>query len=1083
MSRKVWIAVISVGVIALLVAGAGVAALILVPRYRAHHNISNARQHAAEANWDLARRYYQEYLYKNDTDLEALEEYIAVCEAIDADRRRTLLAAGRAYVKLAQNDPENPARKEAALDFYRRYRFWPELEYAINLFYGSDRDMLDAALAYDRAVAIQMQARTAPAVEEFEAYLGIVGNRKDAPLRDAPLQLARLYRDQGKDREARKLFENLFESHQEDGMLHAHFAGYLMDASELEAAATELAKVPETARTNIDYLIASARLANMERKPEEALALAEQALAIDPQSVDANLNYTMSLERAGKRDEAVAHIEAMDPMYRLDTPGFLMFLIEMKLDQAALEEADEVRQTYMRAYPDQRFLDEYLKGRLAFADGKNNRESYSEARDRFVMAVEMNPNLDRARYFLALTELELGNSGAARIALDAYLKNNPGDEQARRLWSRNFDAAKSLLELRFAGKRLLESDSPDLESLLYTAQDLMSHRRDEDEEVTRGLFEKAILVAPTDHRGYSALAAFYLDREETALAEQVLARATAAGVDPSAFPLLNTNILLSRGEIEGAMALAQATLAEAEFADVRTWAMFFARHGFLAEADDLLESYMARGGAEEAAVAMPYRVNLALRFGSREDAVRLLEVAEAALGDATEYAKTINAMRLTVVHAFSGRKSMDQEVVESLLQKVEASDPQDDGLIVARARLALNQDLPDYAQVESAAASVADDSGAYVEAQLLLAEVAHRRGRFEQVAQIASNVLSRSSQNTTALYLLGEAQMSMRKLEEARASMERILEVDRGDLRALRMLVRIYTDLQLPQKAETMLNRYEELVALDPGVTAGTAELRAYRARSEAELAASEEQLRKELAADPSSYAAMTGLVRALVGQGAYEEAIQQVEAYLALNPNSADPWVFLGQVILEQGELADLGKASTAFTRAQIIVPEHGAAQLGLVDVQIRLNQIELAISMCRRYLKNRPDDADVLFRLASLLSRDPAQYGESLETLERATAIGERPEYIRLRAFLYTRLERPAEAVADIERLRTLTDRTTPDDDLTLAEAYLGLGDLPKARDNLAAAREKITGEDPRLTARADFVEGRIAGPEAGR
>jgi len=1080
MSRKAWIVIVSIGVVAVLVAGAGVAALFLVPQYRARNNITQARTHAAAAEWEQARWYYQEYLFRNDDDLQALEEYIEVCKAFETDRRRSLLAAGRAYVKLAQKEPEVQARKEAVLDFYRDYQFWPELEYAISLFYGSDRDALDAELAYDRAVAIESQGRTVPAVEEYVAYLGQVG-RAGAPLRDAPLRLARLYRSQGKDRDAQALFGSLFQEYPDDGQLHAQHANYLMDAGELEAARAALGEVPEASRGTREYLLGASRLAGLDGNTEEALAYSQQALALEPDRVDVQLNYTMALERAGKREEAIAYIEAMDPMHRLDTPGFMMFLMELKLEASDLEEAGVIREAYIRAYPDQRFLDEYLKGRIAFADGKNDRAAYEEARDRFIMAVEMNPNLDRARFFLALTELELGNPGAARNALDMYLKKNPGDEQARRLWTRNFDASKSLLELRFAGKRLLESPAPALETLLFTAQDLMSHRREEDGELTRDLFEKAIAVAPSDARGYSALAAYYLDRDETGAAEEVLARAAAAGVPPSSFPLLNTNILLSRGEIDAAVALASESLADAEFSEVRTWALFFARHRYLKEADALLASYMARAGDAAKASVLPYRLNLALRFGSREDAAARLEAAEAELGAGGEHAREMNDMRLTVARSLMGRRPIDREAIGALLQKVEASNPSDHGLVVARARLALNDDLPNYDAAADAVAGIPESADAYNEAQLLLAEIAHRRGRFEDVVRIAGDVLSRSAQNTMALYLLGEAQLGLRKPEEARAAMEQILEIDRGDLRALRMLVRIYTDLQLPQKAEATLARFEELAALEPGMAAGVGELRAYRARGEGEVAASEDQLRQELAANPDNYAAMTGLVRSLVGRARFEEALGLVDAYLEGHPNEAEAWVFLGQVLLEQGAAADLAKASTAFTRAQILVPEHGAAQLGLVDVQIRMNQIELAVSMCRRYLKNRPDERDVLFRLASLLSRNPDNHGESLEAIQRAIELGERPEFIRLRAYLYTRLDRPADAVADLERLRGLLGRLTPDDELTLAEAHLGLGDLVKARASATAARAAIPGGDSRLLARANIVEAQIAAPEA--
>lgn len=1068
MSRKLWIGASAAALLAVLVAAAGVAALVFVPRYRAMQNITQARQYAEQGELDQARRHFQEYLHQNDDDLQAYEEYIEVCKRFKSDRRRSLLAAGRAYVRLAQKDPENPERKGDAIDFYREHRFWPELESTIILFYGSERDALDDAMAYERAIAVDEQGRNAAAIKEYEAYLGRTGPRQDVALRDVPLRLARLYQSQGRARDAEALFSDQLEAHPEDAGLRVQYASYLMDRGELEEAETQLEAAGTPA--DIQHLLAAARLAAFQNDSERALALSEEAVALDPDHGDAHLSYTLALERNGQREAAMAHVESLDPLFRIDAPGFMMLLVELKIEEGAIDEADAIRAEYVRAYPDQRYLDEYLRGRIAFARGKDDASNYEQAREHFMIAVEMNPGLDRARFYLAVTDLELGNERSARNMLDQYLKSNPEDEQARRLWARYFGEGKSLLELRFAGRRLLGESDPALDGLLQTAREIMTHGREEDVDLTRQLLEKAIERDPERAESYRLLAAFHLDRGAADRAEQVLASAAAAGVDGTNFPRLNSNILLIRGDSEAAVELARENLADASFEDVRTWAITFARHGYLADADELLAAYSGQADTRSAAAeAMAFRVTLAVEYGTLDSARALLEEAEADLAGDSDRTATLNEIRLSFARGLISRAPGEKAEIAELLDRVESSGQNKDALVLARARLLLARELPDYDQANTLAARVQEDSRMYEDALLLRAEVAYRRGRLHDVVRITEEILSFSRRNIAALYMLGEAQLGLRRLAEARETMERILEVDRNHLEAMRLLVRIYWDLALPDRAREMLARYEAALAATPGQSRDAEDLRAYLARDESERAASEERLRQTVERDPDNYAAVTGLARTLMMRGAHDEAIAAIESYVERNRNQAQPWVFLGQAILDQGPEADLSAASTAFTRAQIIVPEHGAAQLGLVEVQTRLGNHELAISMCRRYLANRGDDVDVLFRLATLLSRNPANHAEALEVADRAMAIRERPDIIRLRAYLYTELERYGEAIED---LASLSEQVTADDELTLAHAYAGLAQMEKAREHLAAARERISAGDTRLNTRARYV-----------
>src|SRR5690554_1253893 len=116
MTKKRWILLLSAVASVIVLGVAALVGYFGLQRYQAGQTVAKARTAAEAGNLNAARQFYQEYLYEHDSDTAALEEYIQVCEQIVPDRRRALLAAGRAYKKLAQNEPDSAERKTAVLD-------------------------------------------------------------------------------------------------------------------------------------------------------------------------------------------------------------------------------------------------------------------------------------------------------------------------------------------------------------------------------------------------------------------------------------------------------------------------------------------------------------------------------------------------------------------------------------------------------------------------------------------------------------------------------------------------------------------------------------------------------------------------------------------------------------------------------------------------------------------------------------------------------------------------------------------------------------------------------------------------------
>ncbi len=1044
MSRKVWIILIASTLALGLICAAGVAALILVPRYRASQSLVKARQLVSAGTPELARRPYKEYLYKNGNDIAVLDEYIGVCEGVISDRRRVLADAGRIMTRLIQLEPENPARKTQLFDFYRKYRFWTELEAAINLYGGDDL----AALEYDRVVAVQEQGRLDQAVTELQAYIDSGRDLRDTPLRKARTHVA--LRDLNA---ADGVFPPLLEKYPDDSMLRVHYAAYLLDQDKIEEAQTQLASVPAELHEQTEFVIATIRINLARELFAEALVLAEKALAATPDNLDLQLNYVLALERSGKRDVAMEYVQRMDPVRRIDTPGFIMFLTEMRLEAGDADGADEARKMYVQAYPDQQSVDQYLSGRILL-----ERRNLLEARDKFAIAAEMNPNLHRANYFLAICELELGEKSKARAPLEQFLSSNPTDQQARRLWARNFGSAPSISELQARSNRLLAETESDVNELMFTIEDLLQHRQEAEQSTALRLIEKVIAIAPRDPRGYSALAGFRLERGEISEAEKVLQDAADAGVDQSSFSLIRTSILLVKGDTAGAMASAKSYLEKSPSAEARTWGAFFSRQGYFVEGDDLVKQFGGEGNpASEVEDSLLFRLSLALQYGQLDAARERVAEAEGVRGQDPALAPSLNRMRLALAEGLVVNSiEIPREEVDGLLAKVRQSEPQNDGLKIVEARLMLKGSLPNVQGAGDLVTTIPQESPVYLQGQQIQAEIASMQGDQAKVISLSNSILERTPGNTQVMHLLGGAQLEANLREEARTTFEQILSYDRSDARAMRILVRIYELMGFHPRADEMFARFKESGRNRPGHEAQVEELRKFLNRPGSEAAAPSAASEGTSSAS-ATYAELTSEVTSLVNEKDYETAIAKLQAYLKESPDRAEPWVLLGQVILEQGPGADLGAASTAFTRARILIADYIPAQIGQIEVLARTNP-GMAVSACEIYLRTYDDDEDVMFRLATLLAAGPGRREEALAWVDKAIATGKQPTFNRFRAYLLTQMGRADEAIDELTELIKVAGPATVEDELTLTEAYLAKDDMSGAREHLQAAAKLI-------------------------
>lgn len=145
---------------------------------------------------------------------------------------------------------------------------------------------------------------------------------------------------------------------------------------------------------------------------------------------------------------------------------------------------------------------------------------------------------------------------------------------------------------------------------------------------------------------------------------------------------------------------------------------------------------------------------------------------------------------------------------------------------------------------------------------------------------------------------------------------------------------------------------------------------------------------------------------RAALNAGQFDVALQEAQAAVAADPNSADAHYLLGNArnqlagiaADEQSRRDHLTKAVDAYLTAIKLDPGHDAAHTNLATVYYQNGQFDEAQKYVETALKLKPDDATSHYVLGTiLLQRDPKKYPEALDAAQKEfeTAIQYQPDF----------------------------------------------------------------------------------------
>ena len=166
-----------------------------------------------------------------------------------------------------------------------------------------------------------------------------------------------------------------------------------------------------------------------EGRPDDALQYLSAAISKDPAHGEAQFLYGQLLNTRGRYAEAEKSLRSAEP--NVEAGGdYLNQLAIALLEQNKLEDAEEIAQNFLRAYP----LD--TRARSLLGEIYLSRKQYEPARAQLIQALRTDPNDPRAQIALGRTWLAIGkarNDAQDLAKAKQVLATAQGVDEARRL--------------------------------------------------------------------------------------------------------------------------------------------------------------------------------------------------------------------------------------------------------------------------------------------------------------------------------------------------------------------------------------------------------------------------------------------------------------------------------------------------------------------------------------------------------------------------------------------------------------------------------------------------------------------------
>ena len=198
------------------------------------------------------------------------------------------------------------------------------------------------------------------------------------------------------------------------------------------------------------------------------------------------------------------------------------------------------------------------------------------------------------------------------------------------------------------------------------------------------------------------------------------------------------------------------------------------------------------------------------------------------------------------------------------------------------------------------------------------------------------------------------------------------------------------------------------------------------------------------------------------MGLDDYETALTMLKKILDEEPYSSEAWNLLSETYVA---LEMYPEALEAADFSLAINPQDSDALLMKGNAYMHEDEMEKAIEHYTKYLETQPDDLSVLISLIICYTNEE-RYKEALPLLDKAEQYARKlpereadlPQIYQLRAYVLSRIDKSAEALATIAKAREISDQSLAwKFDMSEGDIYLQIRDTKQAEQCFVAALEK--------------------------
>jgi tetratricopeptide (TPR) repeat protein len=338
---------------------------------------------------------------------------------------------------------------------------------------------------------------------------------------------------------------------------------------------------------------------------------------------------------------------------------------------------------------------------------------------------------------------------------------------------------------------------------------------------------------------------------------------------------------------------------------------------------------------------------------------------------------------------------------------------------------------------------------AFLEAHLLLADIALRQGQMNESLQHTGDAITLDRDNFRARFIRGSALLGLGNLDQAASVFSNLLRDAPASVDVRLQLAFLENRKRNFAGAEAAYRKILDTSPREWRAVAGLVQIYSDQKQLDRAL----KMLEAELQHNPGVPEVLSMLADTALKAGRYDLAIEQYNQLATARPRSIDPLIQLGEVYRQKG---DFNNAITALQKAAAMQPSDVRPPFLLAALLEQANRREEAKTQCRRALSLRPDDIVLMNNLADLLAETGDNLDEALKLAQRAVdKAPSNPQFSDTLGWVYTKKGMSDNAVQIFRKL-VQQHSDSPTFSFHLGVALFQKGEVAEARLQLGRALE---------------------------